>query len=152
MFFLIPWGWAANLSTHLVECEINISWQGVAHVQGISYYSHLVHIKRRLKKTAICIILGTESVEAEGEKTISHCQALIMGEGMLYQQGKVMTSNEDHNEYTADLVALEGKTSPTQSMVPPFLSTISTPVKIPIWEERLASHPDGKFANYVVNG
>ena len=38
--FLIPWVWVAILYTHLVECEINNSWQGAAHAQGIrlSYY------------------------------------------------------------------------------------------------------------------
>ena len=75
-----------------------------------------------------------------------------MGEWMLEQQGKGRTSNEGHNEYTADLVALESRVSPAQSTVPPLLSTVLTPVKIPIWEVRLAGHPDRKFVEYVING
>ena len=90
--------------------------------------------------------------EAEGERTFPYGQTLIMGEWMLEQQGKGRTSNEGHNEYTTDLVALESRVSPAQSTVPPLLSTVLTPVKIPIWEVRLAGHPDRKFADYVING
>lgn len=71
--------------------------------------------------------------EAEGERTFPYSQTLIMGEWILEQQGKGRTSNEGHNEYTTDLVALESRVSPAQSTVPPLLSTVLTPVKIPIW-------------------
>ena len=90
--------------------------------------------------------------EAEEERTIPYGQTLITGDWMLEQQGKGRTSNEGPNEYTADLVALESRVSPAQSTVPPFLSTVSTPAKISIWEVRLAGHPDRTFANYVING
>ena len=56
------------------------------------------------------------------------------------------------NPYTHDLLVFQRAVPSIDYVIPSLLSHVQTPLNVPVWEAKLASHPDRLFAEYVMNG
>ena len=62
------------------------------------------------------------------------------------------TASDDGYQYTQDLLKLGTGRSKRQTVCDPRLATISTPLNLAAWRNKLTKHPDKEYARYILEG
>ena len=59
---------------------------------------------------------------------------------------------DGHYVYMQDLQVLSRRTPTSLKPLPPSLTSVTTPLKVDMWQSLLASHPDPEFMRYILAG
>ncbi len=54
--------------------------------------------------------------------------------------------------YMADLLTLEESVPSPLLVIPPYLQSVATPLRLQVWRSELSSHPDPEFRRFLLRG